>query len=513
MLIPLDRGKSGKTATELKEFLRENIVGQDRAIKDLVNAMELYEAGFKDSVEPIYCVLLSGPSGVGKTLTAEVLAQFLFGGEKPFTKVACSDYTERHDISALIGSPPGYVGFFDPNDSKRGGAEPILSQRSIDKYAFLSKNKQSDDKAVAEATEKMEMLFDQKGVLVETLMELVERYNESLEQLVSQAQGVKDQTQAIDTRQKAWEVVNALLYSCRNLGLKKLNSGKSQKKLEKKLVELAKTANEAAQSSLAFIQNNNPVIQATLQRLMITEVLIGQQEKVLGGKGVAYNPADKYLSVVLFDEIEKANQALHNLLLEIMDKGTVTLKNGQVTSFANSIVVLTSNIGSEAVTKTLSGGGIGFQPERSAEGVSDDADQEIYNAVMRETKKVFPAYFLGRLDNIVVYRPLGRSDLKKILEMQLNRLQTRLAHSPSPILLKIEDAVKEFILDKSAKYAEQGVRVLNKRIQVYVTQELGRFQNSGQLKPGDIVHVQLKEVRGDMKVVLLREPRTEEATS
>jgi ATP-dependent Clp protease ATP-binding subunit ClpA len=115
-------------------FLKYNIKGQDDALKDIVDAIEIREASFQEGDKPIYCGIALGPSGVGKTLTTEVLAELWFGSRRGFTRIACEAYSEPHSISKLIGSPPGYVGFWDSD--KGGGSAPILAQESIDKYAL-----------------------------------------------------------------------------------------------------------------------------------------------------------------------------------------------------------------------------------------------------------------------------------------------------------------------------------------------------------------------------------------
>ena len=114
--IPLDSNRVSDSAQKRLEFFFKNIKGQDSAVKDLVDAIEIYGAGLHFKNKPIYVVLLLGPSGVGKTLLAELLAEWWFKSRSALTKIDCANFNQMHSIEELIGSPPGYVGFYNPND-------------------------------------------------------------------------------------------------------------------------------------------------------------------------------------------------------------------------------------------------------------------------------------------------------------------------------------------------------------------------------------------------------------
>jgi ATP-dependent Clp protease ATP-binding subunit ClpA len=129
-LIRLDPALLAKEAKDIRFFLESNIIDQRMGIERIVDAFSLSLSPLKRQDKPIFSGMFLGPSGVGKTKMAEMLAKFLIGQETGLTKIACAEYTEPHQISRLFGSPPGYVGF---DDTREGGERnpPILSQEKI----------------------------------------------------------------------------------------------------------------------------------------------------------------------------------------------------------------------------------------------------------------------------------------------------------------------------------------------------------------------------------------------
>lgn len=454
-LVPLDHRRPGEYAKLFEDFMASRIVGQERSLRYFTQLMELYQAGSRDPRRPIYVALLAGPSGVGKTMTMEALAEFLFGDPTSLTKVACADFQQSHDTSALIGSPPGYVGFWNPDDPMHGGVEPMLSQYSIDRFDYfyhLNKNGGAD----TEANKK--------------------RLNELMNK---------------------WNSLAMILH-----GL-----GKEERKTKG---SRADTKNEVVNMEIVNVKNNAMTL--TMNQMIELDIEIRDLMKKVNNKEREYSSADNYRSVILFDEVEKANSALHKLLLEIMDKGQVTLKNGMVTKFKNSFIGMTSNVGSEEIGKILSHKGIGFQPGEGSV-ITKDRDQDIYESVMRAIAKAFPPEFRGRLDNIVVFRPLEKEHLRKILDLEIGKLCNRLLKIGLPLTFQISEEVKEFLLEKSLKRAEEGARLLRKRIEKYLEENLCRMKNTKELTVGDIVHIQLVEERGKKRVRFFREKRPNEAST
>lgn len=210
----------------LDRTLRDRVVGQDQAVGALVCSYSRLLSGLRDPSRPLLTALLLGPTGVGKTETAKALAQTVFGSERALTRVNCEEYAHGHELSKLLGSPPGYVGH---------NIEPLLSQRRIDAPHY---------------------------------------------------QLLADLTRASRDR-------------------------------------------------------------------------VRESEKLLA-------PEDgKLLSIVLFDEIEKAHPILWNALLGILDDATVTLGDNSTTDFTRSIILMTSNVGSREMSEILDRRPVGFARPRS----------------------------------------------------------------------------------------------------------------------------------------------------
>ena len=416
----LNVDEPGNLAKELKEFLFERIKGQERAVKELASTLDLFQAGFREAGRPICAVLFLGPSGVGKTLAAEVLAEFFFDSRNAFTKIACSEYQEPHTISSLRGSPPGYVGYYDPEDSYYNGTEPILSQANVDRHDYEYQRR--TNKECLEAKEKISILLKEQQEL--------EKEKARLEH---------------DTEQKS-------------------------RKYQDINIQLNKIRNEVSELFKRYL---------------------------------LYSPQKNYRSIVLFDEVEKASDALHRLLLEILDKGKLTLANGNLTNFSNSFIILTSNVGSKKIADILNAKQIGFQVA-SERGDNLLVDDLIYQESIKEAGKVFPPEFLGRLDTKIVFRPLGRENLKEILEIHIQDFLCLLVKNKQSVVLKIEEAVKEFILREATDRLEYGARLLKNKVQKHLKEPLSRLVNKGELKSGDVVRICL-ENNGKKKITFYRE--------
>ncbi|WP_240893939.1 ATP-dependent Clp protease ATP-binding subunit [Limisphaera ngatamarikiensis] len=317
--IPLQRMAQGEMqrllATEAE--MEKVIVGQHEAVTAICKALRRSRADLKDPRRPIGSFLLLGPTGVGKTLLAKTLAEQLFGDSKSLIQLDMSEYMEKFNVSRLIGSPPGYVG------------------------------------------------YEEGGQLTEQV------------------------------RRKPY-------------------------------------------------------------------------------------------SVVLFDEIEKAHPDVWNMLLQILEEGKLTDNVGRVVNFRNTIILMTSNVGSEVIRRQ---GTIGFGP------TSEEMTYErIRERILEEAKRVFRPEFLNRLDDVIVFRPLNKQDLIAILDLEiakvLNRLQQR------NIRLELDTAAKEFLVQKGYD-PQYGARPMRRAVERYLEDPLAEEILRGTIHEGEPVQV---TVEGDRLV-------------
>jgi ATP-dependent Clp protease ATP-binding subunit ClpC len=283
--------------------LKKSIIGQDEVIKTVSSAIRRARAGLKDPRRPIGSFLFLGPTGVGKTEFAKVLARFLFPGSDALIKIDMSEYMEKFAVSRLIGAPPGYVGY------EEGG----------------------------ELTEK------------------VRRHPYSL---------------------------------------------------------------------------------------------------------------------VLFDEIEKAHRDVFNILLQIFDDGVLTDSYGRRVDFKNTIIIMTSNVGS----RTMQNAAFGFS---KADPVSEY--EAMRKRIMEETQQMFNPEFLNRIDDPIVFKPLSRNDVLAIIDLQTSDIRRNLAASGTT--LELSEAAKEVILEQGFK-PEFGARPLRRSIQTLIEEPISEAILNGSLRRG-----------------------------
>ena len=314
--IPLKRMLETDTdkLIRIEEVLRERVIGQDEAIAAVSSALRRSRAGLSDENRPIGSFMFLGPTGVGKTELARTLAEFMFNDEKALVRVDMSEYMERHAVSRLIGSPPGYVGH------EEGG--------------------------------------------------------------------------------------------------------------------------------------------------QLTEIL-------------RHRP----YSLILFDEIEKAHPEVFNLLLQVLDNGRLTDSKGKVVNFKNSIIIMTSNVGSEYL-KAMSR--IGFSAESSEASLEEGDYRE---KVMEALRGSFRPEFLNRIDDVVIFNPLHKADISKIVDIQIKLIEKRLADRH--IKLEIEAAARAH-LAKEGFSAEYGARPLKRLMQKVILDKLADKIIRGEFKDGGKVKVNFK---------------------
>lgn len=191
-----------------------------------------------------------------------------------------------------------------------------------------------------------------------------------------------------------------------------------------------------------------------------------------------------YLSIILFDEVEKADPVLWNSILGILDDGHLTLGNNQEVDFTRSIIILTSNVGSTEMARLIEGR-IGFA-SRQDETLHKDIEKE----ALRAAKAVFPLEFLNRFDAIVVFRTLTRQHLTHILDLYIDDLHQRAVNSDLPFILELTPHVKQFLIEKGTD-PQFGARPLRRAFAKWIGNPLSNLLTTGQVKAGDLVRAHI----------------------
>jgi ATP-dependent Clp protease ATP-binding subunit ClpB len=196
-------------------------------------------------------------------------------------------------------------------------------------------------------------------------------------------------------------------------------------------------------------------------------------------------------SVILFDEVEKAHPDVWNVLLQVLDDGRLTDGQGRTVDFRNTVIILTSNVGTTQAAMI----------EDSGEGDAEKRAKLVRAAVMEEVQRSFRPEFINRLDEIVVFHRLGRDELGKIVEIQLKALSQRLARRD--IAIELSPKARE-LLGELGWDPQYGARPLKRAIQRYVEDPLARRMLAGEFGPGDVVVVDRgadAELKFERKVV------------
>ena len=319
--IPVQRltESESRRLSRLEKVLHKRVIGQEEAVKAVAQAVKRGRVGLKDPARPIGSFLFLGPTGVGKTELSKALAEAVFGNEQAMIRVDMSEYMEKHSVSKLIGSPPGYVG------------------------------------------------YDEGGQLSEKV-------------------------------------------------------------------------------------RRNPY------------------------------------SVILFDEIEKAHPDVFNILLQVLDDGHITDAHGRKVDFKQTIIIMTSNAGAQAIIEPKK---LGF--------LSGDNEKQDYERmksnVMEEVRRLFKPEFLNRIDEIMVFHTLNKENIRKIVGLLLKKLEAR-CREQLGISLKISDSARDYLAEAGfdSKY---GARPLRRAIQTKLEDKLAEEILEGHIRRGDVVRVGLhqKELR------------------
>jgi len=333
-MISINPERKSPRALEFEQMLSSRIVGQERAVRRVSDLYQIFLAGMNPVGRPIGTMLFLGPTGSGKTRVVEAAAEVLFGDPNAVIKIDCAEFQHSHEISKLIGSPPGYIGHRE--------TIPLLSQDNLDRY-------QTDD------------------------------------------------------------------------------------------------------TKLCF---------------------------------------------VLFDEIEKASDALWQLLLGILDKATLTLGDNRKVDFSRTIVMMTSNLGAREMSNLVSGG-IGFAAARGVRDMNEkETDQKIYRTAIEAARRKFSPEFMNRIDKVVVFRSLKEQHLREILELELQAVQDRITLSAeTEFTFQCSEAAKDELLKEGIDY-KYGARHLKRAIERMLVYPLSNLVASEQIGLDDMVFVDLNPETG-----------------
>src|SRR5712664_3665453 len=200
-------------------------------------------------------------------------------------------------------------------------------------------------------------------------------------------------------------------------------------------------------------------------------------------EALAASHSDKLkLSFLLFDEIEKASDALWQLLLGMLDKATLTLGDNRRVDLSQTVIILTSNLGGGEITELMTGG-MGFiQPKDKP---VTDLDQKVERTAVEAARRKFSPEYMNRLDTVVVFRPLKREELDEVLEIELGQVQKRLLDSTTGhFLFRITREGRQFLLQEGTDQ-RYGARHLKRAIERFVVSPLARLLTTAQVRPGD----------------------------
>ena len=207
------------------------------------------------------------------------------------------------------------------------------------------------------------------------------------------------------------------------------------------------------------------------------------------------------LSFILFDEIEKASDALWHLLLGILDKATLTLGDNRRVDFSHSIIFMTSNLGSHEVSKLMRGG-MGFSAE--SRSVDEELDQKIYRVAVEASRRKFSPEFMNRIDKVIVFRSLRKEHLERILDIELGKVQERIiAAAPgNQFVFKCTRPARDLLLREGTD-PKSGARHLKRAIERHLVFPLSNLMATKQVCLGDVVTV---DAAPDVsKLVFMRE--------
>lgn len=212
----------------------------------------------------------------------------------------------------------------------------------------------------------------------------------------------------------------------------------------------------------------------------------------------------KPYSVILMDEVEKAHPDVFNLLLQVLEDGRLTDSQGRTIDFRNTVIIMTSNIGSSMLKPEMPKMGFALGEESR-----EDKAKDIRKKVMGEAKKSFKPEFLNRIDEMIVFNPLGKEEISAIIDIQLNSLMDRLAERKLKLELSAE--ARELIISKGSDF-KNGARPLKRAIQRLIENDLAEKLLAGKFTPGDTIGVDIDKANEGKLLFSRKEPMAEQVT-
>src|ERR1700685_1896670 len=321
----LDPARRSFESRDFEGGLRRKIVGQDEAVRGVVDLYQVFRAGLNSPGRPVGNLLFLGPTGAGKTRVVEATAEVLFGDPRAVIKVDCAEFQRSHEIAKLIGSPPGYLGHRETH--------PLIMQEALSQYH----------------TEKLKISF------------------------------------------------------------------------------------------------------------------------------------------LLFDEIEKASDALWQLLLGILDKATLTLGDNRRVDLSQTMIFMTSNLGGVEITELMTGG-LGFAPLQRPESKLG-LDEKVEKTASEAAKREFAPEFMNGIDKTVVFRPLRSAQLEQILDIELAMVQQRVLETvKGRFLFRVTQPAREFLLQEGTDM-KYGARHLKRAIERHLVYPLASLLATEQVSLGDVISI------------------------
>jgi ATP-dependent Clp protease ATP-binding subunit ClpA len=197
-------------------------------------------------------------------------------------------------------------------------------------------------------------------------------------------------------------------------------------------------------------------------------------------------------TLVLFDEVEKASDSLWQLLLGVLDKATLTLGDNRRVDFSQAMIFMTSNLGAKEMSELITGS-IGFAPAKAGALASDELDQKIYRTASEAAKRKFSPEFMNRIDKVVVFRSLKHPELCDILDLELTGVQRRIDEGAGEhFSFTLTEGARQFILNEGIEY-RYGARHLKRAIERFLVNPLANLSATRQVRPGDLVVVDVNE--------------------